>query len=57
MYNVHLNPSIFPMSRIWLTGRISREELKHEHPLEYRRILDQRRDAARRRSRGEGPPR
>lgn len=58
MYNVHLNPTVFPMSRIWLTGRIGREELKHEHPLEYRRILEQRREAARRvpRAGGEGPP-
>jgi cytochrome b subunit of formate dehydrogenase len=56
MYNVHLNPSVFPMSRIWLTGRIGRDELKHEHPLEYQRLLDARREAARRVERP-GPPR
>lgn len=39
MYNVHLNPEVFPMSKIWLTGKISREELKRHHPLEYEEIL------------------
>jgi len=38
MYNVHFNPSVFPMSRVWLTGRISLHELKENHPLEYDRI-------------------
>jgi len=39
MYNVHMNPSIFPMSRVWLTGKISRHELRENHPLEYERML------------------
>ena len=39
MYNVHMNPSIFPMSRVWLTGKISRHELQENHPLEYERML------------------
>jgi cytochrome b subunit of formate dehydrogenase len=34
-YNVHLRPSIFPMSWVWLTGRISAEALYHEHRGEY----------------------
>jgi hypothetical protein len=38
MYNVHFNPSVFPMSRVWLTGRISLHELKENHPLEYDRM-------------------
>ncbi|MBI2841977.1 MAG: cytochrome b/b6 domain-containing protein [Armatimonadetes bacterium] len=37
-YHVHLNPSSFPMSKVWLTGLISEEELKEHHPLEYERI-------------------
>jgi cytochrome b subunit of formate dehydrogenase len=37
-YNVHLKPSIFPMNWAWLNGRISVENLKHEHPLEYERL-------------------
>jgi len=38
-YNVHLNPSVFPMSRVWITGRISIEELKENHPLEYEKLV------------------
>ena len=37
LYNVHLNPRVFPMSKVWLTGRISKEDLKRDHPLEYQR--------------------
>ncbi len=37
-YNVHYNPDKFPMSRVWITGRISEEEMLREHPLEYARI-------------------
>ena len=37
LYIVHLNPKRFPMSRIWIDGKISLEELKAEHPLEYER--------------------
>jgi formate dehydrogenase subunit gamma len=38
MYNVHLNPSSFPMSKAWLTGRISEHELSEQHPLEYEQM-------------------
>jgi len=34
-YNEHLKPEVFPMSWIWITGKISTETLKHHHPLEY----------------------
>jgi len=39
MYNVHVNPAVFPMSRVWLTGRISLHELRENHPLEYERLI------------------
>lgn len=47
-YNVHYNPDKFPMSRVWITGRISEEEMIREHPLEYARIraAEAARDAA-----------
>ena len=39
MYNVHWNPSIFPMSRVWLTGKIGLRELQENHPYEYQQYL------------------
>jgi cytochrome b subunit of formate dehydrogenase len=42
MYNVHLNPEVFPMSKIWLSGKITGHELRTLHPLEYERILAER---------------
>jgi formate dehydrogenase subunit gamma len=38
-YNVHLNPEHFPMNRTFLTGRISEEEMRHHHPLEYEELM------------------
>jgi cytochrome b subunit of formate dehydrogenase len=38
-YNVHLNPEHFPMNRTFLTGRISEEEMRQHHPLEYEEIM------------------
>ena len=43
MYNVHLNPEVFPMSKVWLNGKITGEELRLLHPLEYEKILEDRR--------------
>ncbi len=37
LYNVHLNPRVFPMNKAWLTGMISKEEMMKDHPLEYER--------------------
>ena len=34
-YNEHLRYNKFPMSMTWITGKISIEDMKHEHPLEY----------------------
>jgi formate dehydrogenase subunit gamma len=38
-YHVHLNPEVFPMSRVWINGDISEHELMTLHPLEYERIM------------------
>ncbi|MBI5115888.1 hypothetical protein HZA56_05400 [Candidatus Poribacteria bacterium] len=38
-YNVHLNPTVFPMDRAWLTGRISLKDLKEKHYLEYEEVV------------------
>ncbi|MBI5362545.1 MAG: hypothetical protein HZA53_05150 [Planctomycetes bacterium] len=43
MYHVHLRPGVFPMSRVWLDGKISRGELRHHHPREYLALLERRR--------------
>jgi cytochrome b subunit of formate dehydrogenase len=40
-YNVHYSPDKFPMSWVWLTGRISEHEIQREHPLEYERLTAQ----------------
>lgn len=38
LYNVHLRPGVFPMSWVWIDGRIGVETLKEEHPLEYEQL-------------------
>jgi len=47
MYNVHLNPEVFPMSKIWLNGKITGHELRTLHPLEFRKIEEARRSGDR----------
>jgi len=42
MYTVHLNSEVFPMSRVWLDGGMSGADLRRFHPLEYRRIIEER---------------
>jgi len=37
-YNVHLRPTIFPMSPVWLTGKLSAHALWEEHREEYERL-------------------
>jgi cytochrome b subunit of formate dehydrogenase len=37
-YYVIFNPDVYPMNFTWLTGRITEEEMEHEHPLELKRI-------------------
>jgi formate dehydrogenase subunit gamma len=38
-YNEHLRPDVFPMNWIWLTGKMSVEELRERHPREYERLF------------------
>lgn len=43
-YNVHYKPSKFPGSRTWINGKITREEMLEEHPLEYEQMLKQKQE-------------
>jgi cytochrome b subunit of formate dehydrogenase len=45
-YNVHLNPHKFPMSKTWITGKISKSEMIEEHALEYEELQRRRAIAA-----------
>jgi len=38
IFNAHLNPDVFPFDGSMFTGKISRERMQHEHPLELARI-------------------
>jgi cytochrome b subunit of formate dehydrogenase len=40
-FNVHFRPERFPMSTTIFTGAIPIEEFKHDHRLEYERLLEQ----------------
>ncbi len=41
LYWVHFNPSVFPMSSVWITGKISLHQMREEHPLEYEELMQQ----------------
>ncbi len=38
-YNVHLNPENFPMTWTMFTGKLSEEEMRRHHPLEYEELM------------------
>jgi cytochrome b subunit of formate dehydrogenase len=38
VYNAHLSPDTFPFDTSIFTGKISRERMEHEHPLELERM-------------------
>lgn len=40
LYNVHLKPGVFPMSRVWLDGKMTLRKLKEHHPREYQRWVN-----------------
>ncbi|MBI4266986.1 MAG: cytochrome b/b6 domain-containing protein [Chloroflexi bacterium] len=35
----HFTPGVFPMSTSMFTGKVSKERYRHEHPLEYARLM------------------
>jgi len=39
IYNVVFAPEVFPGSKTIFTGKIPRERMRHEHPLEYARLF------------------
>lgn len=47
LYNSHLNPHVFPMNWSMITGRVSREWVRTEHPLEYERLIQESGEGAR----------
>ena len=51
IFNACLTPEVFPVDTTIFSGRISEERLRHEHPLEYERVLAQEAAA------GKTPPR
>ncbi|WP_366921841.1 cytochrome b/b6 domain-containing protein [Metallumcola ferriviriculae] len=40
-FSVHFNPHVFPSSKVWINGSISREHMEEEHLLEYEKLLEQ----------------
>lgn len=44
-YNVHFNPEVFPMSWVWWHGKLTEDEMKHHHALEYAEILENEKNA------------
>lgn len=38
IFNAHLNPDVFPFDTTIFTGKISRERMLHEHPVELARL-------------------
>lgn len=45
-YAAHLRPGVFPMSRVWLDGRVTGAEMRRDHPAEYLALVENRRAAA-----------
>ena len=40
LYSVHLDPRVFPMSWVWLTGLLTPEQLRELHPREYEELKE-----------------
>jgi cytochrome b subunit of formate dehydrogenase len=52
MYSAHLAPGVFPMSRVWIDGRMTAADMRRFHPREYRRIVEERERGEARRATG-----
>jgi cytochrome b subunit of formate dehydrogenase len=39
LWNVHFHPKKFPMSKVWITGKMTEKEMMEEHPIEYDEII------------------
>ncbi len=46
LYQNIVNPEVYPMNWTWVSGRISETQLRHEHPLEWERIMAAEAEAA-----------
>jgi len=44
IYNAHLNPDVFPFDTSIFTGKVTRERMHHEHPLELERLEAEEKD-------------
>jgi formate dehydrogenase gamma subunit len=42
LYDIHLSPRNFPMSSVWLTGKMPLEKVRRQHRLEYERLMRER---------------
>ena len=40
IYNAHLSPDVFPFDTSIFTGKVRRERVAHEHPLEFARLQE-----------------
>jgi cytochrome b subunit of formate dehydrogenase len=47
VYQTVFNPDVYPMNWTWITGRISDEQLRHEHGAEWDRLRAEESEAAR----------
>ena len=41
MYNTHLQPRKFPLNKVIFTGKVTAEEIKEDHPLEWKRLQEE----------------
>lgn len=40
LYNAHLSPMVFPIDMVMITGKLSEQRLREEHPLEYASLVE-----------------
>ena len=40
LYSVIFSPDVWPMSKVWLTGEMTEEEMEHHHPLELEKLKE-----------------